>query len=52
MTQVTTPAREIDRTALGSLTSRFPDEVRLYAMKDETLDLKDLENGLSRAKSF
>ena len=50
--QVTTPAREINRTVLGSLTSRFLDEVRLYAMKAETLDLKDLENGLARAESF
>ena len=50
--QVTTPAREIKRTVLGSLTSRFPDEVRLYAMKAETLDLKDLENGLAPAESF
>ena len=31
--QITTPAREIKRTVLGSLTSRFLDEVRLYAMK-------------------
>ena len=50
--QVTTPARDIKRTVLGSLTPRFPDEVRLYAMKGETLDLKDLENGLARAESF
>ena len=50
--QVTTPAREIKRTVLGSLTSRFPDELHLYAMKDETLDLKDLKNGLARAESF
>ena len=50
--QVTTPAREIKRTVLGSLTSRFPDEARLYAMKAETLDSKDLENGLARAESF
>ena len=50
--QVTTPAREIKRTVLGSLTSCFPDEVRLYAMKSETLDFTDLENGLTRAESF
>ena len=50
--QVTTPAREIKRTVLGSLTSRFPGEFRLYATKGETLDLKDLENGLARAESF
>ena len=50
--KVTTSAREIKCTVLCSLTSRFPDEVRLYAMKGETLDLKDLENGLARAESF
>ena len=50
--KVTTPAREIKRTVLGSLTSRFSDDVRLYAIKGETLDLKDLENGLDRAESF
>ena len=38
--QVTTLAREIKRRVLGSLTPRFSDEVRLYAMKDY-LDLKD-----------
>ena len=43
--QVTTPAHEIKLTVLGSLTSRFPDEVRLYAMKCE-FDLKDLEMDL------
>ncbi|CAM9854202.1 unnamed protein product, partial [Ascophyllum nodosum] len=50
--KVTASAREIKRKVLGSLTSRFPDEVRLYAMKDETFGLKDPENGLARAESF
>ena len=49
--KVTTLAREIKRTVLGSLTFRFPDEARLYAMKGE-FDLKDPENGLARAESF
>ena len=46
--QVITPAREIKRRVLGGLTL---DEVRLYAMKGE-IDLKDLEEGIARAKSF
>ena len=50
--QVTITASEIKRMVLGSLTPRFPDKVRLYGMKDETLDLKDLENGFARAESF
>ena len=50
--KVATPAREIKRTVLGSLTSRFSDDVRLYAIKGETLDLKDLENELDRVESF
>ena len=49
--KVRAPARAIKRAVLGSLTSRFPDETRLYAMKGE-FDLKDLENGLARAESF
>ena len=50
--KVTTPTREIKRTVLASLTSRCPDEARLFEMKDDTLDLKALENGLARAESF
>ena len=50
--KVTTPTREIKRTVLASLSSRFPDEARLFAMKDDILDLKDLKNGLARAESF
>ena len=50
--KVTTPAHEIKRTVLASLSSRFPDEARLFAVKGDILDLKDLENGLARAESF
>ena len=50
--KVMTPAREVKRTVLANLTSRFPDDVRPYAMKCDTLDLKDLKNGLARAESF
>ena len=49
--KMTTPARKIKRTVLGSLTSRFPNETRLYAMRGD-FDLKDLENELARAKNF
>ena len=49
--KITTPAREMKRTVLVSLTSRFPNETRLYAMRGE-FDLKDLENGLARAEKF
>ena len=40
--KTTTPARGIKRTVLGSLTSNFPDEARLFAMKGDRLDLKYL----------
>ena len=49
--QITTHAREIRRTALSSLTSRFPNETRLYAMRGD-FDLEDLETGLVRAEKF
>ena len=49
--RVTPPACEIKRRVMGGLTPRFPDEVRLYAMKGE-FDLKDLEEGIARAESF
>ena len=42
-----TPALEIKRTVLGSLTSRFPNENRLYAMRGDS-DSTDLEAGLIR----
>ena len=45
------PAREIKRTVLSSLTSRFPNETRLYAMQGD-LDLKGLDTGLARAEKF
>ncbi|CAM9590510.1 unnamed protein product [Ascophyllum nodosum] len=49
--QVTPPAHEIQRAVLGGLTPRFPREVCLYVMQGE-LDLKELENGITRAESF
>ena len=49
--KITTPAREIKRTVLGSLAPRFPNETRLYAMRGD-FDLKDLENRLARAEKF
>ena len=50
--KTTTSAREIKRTVLASLTSRFLDEARLFAMEGDTQDLKDLKNGLTRAEKF
>ena len=50
--KTTTPAREIKRTVLASLTSRFLDEVRLFAMEGDTQDLKALKNGLARVEKF
>ena len=47
----TTPAREIKRLVLNSLTPRFANETCKYAMKGE-LDLKDLEHGLARVEKF
>ena len=49
--QVTTSARKIKRRVLGGLTPRFPDDVRLYAMKGD-FDVKELEEGIARAESF
>ena len=49
--KITTPAREIKRTVLGSLTFRFPNETRLYAMRGD-FDLKNLENGFAGAEKF
>ena len=45
--QVTTSAREIKRRVLSGLTPRFPDEVCLYAMRDD-FDVKNLEAGIAR----
>ena len=44
---IITPARAIKRTVLNSLTSRFPNETCLYAMRGD-FELKYLENGLAR----
>ena len=49
--KIVTPAPEIKRTVLDCLTSRFPNETRLYAMRGD-FDLTDLEAGLVRAETF
>ena len=49
--KIVTSAREIKRTVLGSLTSRFLNETRLYAMQGD-FNLTDLEAGLVRAEKF
>ena len=49
--KITTPAREIRRIVLSSLTFRFPSEIRLYAMRGN-IELSDLEAGLIRAEKF
>ena len=49
--KITTTAREIRRIVLRSLTSRFPTEPRLLAMR-ENFELSDLEAGLVRADKF
>ena len=49
--KVITPAREIKRTVLSSLTSHFPNKTRLYAMRGD-FGLKDLQTGLARAEKF
>ena len=49
--KLTTPAREIRRNALSSLTSHFPNDTRLYAMRGD-FELTDLEAGLVRAEKF
>ena len=46
---IKTPAREIKRIVLNSLTSRFPNETCLYAMRGN-FKLKDLGNELARAE--
>ena len=48
---IITPAREIKHIVLNSLTSRFPNETCLCAMRGD-FELKDLENGLARAEKF
>ena len=49
--KITTPAGEIKRTVLSSLTYRFPNETRPYAMRGD-FELKDLETGLALAEKF
>ena len=49
--KIVTPAREIKRTVLGSLTFGFPNETRLYAARGD-FDFTDLEAGLVWAKKF
>ena len=48
---IETPAREIKRIVLNSLTPRFPNETCVYAMKGD-FELKDLEHGLARVEKF
>ena len=48
---IITPAREIKRIILNSLTPRFPNETCMYAMRGD-FELKDLENGLARVGKF
>ena len=48
---ITTPAREIKRMVLNSLTPRFPNETCMYAMKGD-FELKDLEDGLACVEKF
>ena len=48
---IITPAREIKRIVLSSLTSRFPNDNCLYAMRGD-FELKDLKNGLARVEKF
>ena len=48
---IITPAREIKRIVLNRLTSRFPNEACLYAVRGD-FQLKHLENGLARAEKF
>ena len=46
---IVTPAREIKRIVLKSLTPRFPNETCMYAMKGY-FDLTELEHGLARVE--
>ena len=48
--KITTPAREIRRTVLSSLTSRFPNETRLCAIRGD-FEMSDLEAGIARRRS-
>ena len=48
---IITPAREIKRIVLNSLTPRFPNETCMYGMKGD-FELKNLEHGLARVENF
>ena len=48
---ITTPAREIKRIVLKSLTPRFPNETSMFAMKGDFY-LSELEHGLARVEKF
>ena len=48
---IITPAREIKRIILNSLTPSFPTETCVYAMRGD-FELKDLENGLAHVEKF
>ena len=48
---ITTPAREIKRIVLKSLTPRFPNETSMFAMKDD-FDLSEPEHGLARVEKL
>ena len=49
--KITTPAREIKRIVLKSLTPRFPNETSILAMKGD-FDLSELEHGLTRVEKL
>ena len=51
MHDITTPAREIKRIVLKSLTPRFPNETSMFAMRGD-FDLSELEHGLARVEKF
>ena len=48
---ITTPAREIKRIVLKSLTPRFPNETSVLAMKSD-FNLSELEYGLARVEKL
>ena len=48
---ITTPAREIKRIVMKSLTPRFPNETSMLAMKGD-FDLAELEHGLVRVEKL
>ena len=48
---MTTPAREIKRIVMKSLTLRFPNETSMFAMKGD-FDLVELEHELVRVEKL